>query len=103
MRKELQEHKSYGLEQAVAEVDSQISKALSAKNPNHMAAAKLLSLKCELYGLLTLKYEVTSIDIGSALAEAKARSQGRIQIVSSSVSLPESYRAHDPINGDIFS
>jgi|CXWL01.1.fsa_nt_gi hypothetical protein len=69
----LRDSQGYGAEHAVQEINRQIKGALAAKTPNHMAAAKLLELKCKIFGLVREKVEVVSIDMKGALDEAKQR------------------------------
>lgn len=74
LRMDLQKKTQYDLEAAVAETDKWIAMIEAAENPNFMAAAKLISHKAELYGLLTVKHEIKqSVDIRDALAAARAR------------------------------
>ena len=47
--------------------------ALAAKNPNFMAAAKLLELKCKIYGLVRERIEVVPADLAGALQRAEKR------------------------------
>jgi len=69
----LRDSQNYGPAQAVAEIDRQIRGALSAKSPNFMAAAKLLELKCKLYGLIKEKIEIATVDLKNALEFARSR------------------------------
>lgn len=71
---ELRGRTMYDLEAAVAETDKWIAMIEAAENPNFMAAAKLISHKAELHGLLVQKHEIKqSVDIRDALAAARAR------------------------------
>ncbi len=71
---ELRGRTMYDLEAAVAETDKWIAMIEAAENPNFMAAAKLISHKAELHGLLIQRVEVKpSVDIRDALAAARAR------------------------------
>lgn len=71
---ELRGRTMYDLEAAVAETDKWIAKIEAAENPNFMAAAKLISHKAELHGLLIQRVLVQpSVDIRDALAAARAR------------------------------
>jgi len=99
---ELREVCMYDAQSLVEECDALILFGREKGNP--MSCVKALELKAKALGLLIEKIQVTDvIDISSALLEAKQRVYGPVQISSSSVSLPESHRAHDPVNGDIFS
>jgi hypothetical protein len=46
---------------------------LGGKFPNHMAAAKLLDLKCRIHGLIREKIEVAVVDLRGSLETAKTR------------------------------
>ena len=63
----------YNLERAVEEADKFIAGAFEAKQ--FSATAKLLELKCKLYGLLVDRHELTveKIDIRKVLEEAEGR------------------------------
>ena len=64
----------YDLAAAVAETDKWIAMIEAAENPNFMAAAKLISHKAELHGLLIQRVEVKpSIDIRDAIQAARSR------------------------------
>jgi hypothetical protein len=69
----LREKTLFTKEKAVREIDAQIKGALAAKNPNHMAAAQLLLLKCKIHGLVRDKIEVEHVDMRGALIEARTR------------------------------
>src|SRR5512144_2324552 len=72
-RATLREHIPYDAAAAVREIDRQIKGALAAKNPNYMAAAKLLDLKCRLYGLIRERIEIATVNLTAALAKAELR------------------------------
>ena len=69
----LREKTLFTQEKAVEEIDALIKGALGSKNPNHMAAAKLLELKCKIHGLVREKIEVEHVDMRAALDEARTR------------------------------
>ena len=68
---QLREKALYEVEQAVAEVDKAIAFGYERTNP--MSVAKLLELKCKLYGLLIERVETVTLDLKSALADAERR------------------------------
>jgi len=61
----------YGLESAVAELDEMIAAAREAKQ--FTAVGSLLGHKLKLFGLLVDRVATVSVDISSALAEARNR------------------------------
>ena len=70
---QLREKAFYEVEQAVAEVDKAIAFGYDRANP--MSVAKLLELKCKLYGLLVEKIDLKAsvVDLKGALEEARLR------------------------------
>lgn len=70
---EFKERRQFSIETAVVEAEELALEAKSAKQ--FAVAAKLLELKCKLYGLLIQKVEVkeTKIDIRAILEEADKR------------------------------
>jgi hypothetical protein len=69
----LREQVPYDAPAAVREIDRQIKGALAAKSPNFMAAAKLLDLKCRIYGLIKERIEIATVDLSAALSRAESR------------------------------
>lgn len=99
---QIRERTLYDVSAAMTELSSAMDFARSQKSA--MALAKLIDTRCRLNGLLVERLKVESfVDIGSALMEARQRSNGVLQIPSTSVSVPETHRAHDPVEGDLFS
>jgi phage terminase small subunit len=69
----LRESHGYGPADAVMEIDRMMKGALGSKTPNHMAAAKLMELKCKIFGFVRERLEVASVDLRGALAAAESR------------------------------
>jgi hypothetical protein len=69
----LREKALYDAEEAVKEIETMIKGALGATSPNYMAGAKLVELKCKLYGLICEKLEVAVVDLRGALKETERR------------------------------
>lgn len=69
----LREKARYEVTQAVAEIDKAIAFGYERANP--MSVAKLLELKCKLYGLLVEKIDLKAsvVDLKGALEEARLR------------------------------
>jgi len=90
---------------AAAMADIAEAEAFARLNKSAMAVSRLVELRCRLNGLLVDRIEVKTVDIGSALEEAKRRSSGVIQITATSVSVPEheTHRAHPKNPLDVFS
>ena len=61
----------YDLVAAVKEIDRAIAFSYARSHPT--ALAKLLELKAKLYGLVTEKHEVITVDLTKALNDAQAR------------------------------
>ena len=72
-RATLRDQLPYDVPAAVREIDRQIKGALGSKTPNHMAAAKLLELKCKIYGMIREKIEVVTVDLAGAIKRAELR------------------------------
>jgi len=72
-RATLHDQLPYSVVHAVKEIDRQIRLALSAKNPNFMAAAKNLDLKCRIYNLVREKIDITTVDLRGSLENARNR------------------------------
>jgi hypothetical protein len=69
-----------------------------------MALSRLIEIRCKLNGLLIDHVEIKStVDIGSALLEAKQRSNGVLQIANTAVTIADTHRAHDKNPNDLFS
>jgi hypothetical protein len=71
----LREQSMFDAHAAIKQIDEQTKGALSGKNPNHMAAAKLLEIKCRICGLMIeeLHLKVEPMNLRSALEEARRR------------------------------
>ena len=47
--------------------------ALGSKVPNHMAAAKLMELKCKIFGFVRERVEIATVDLKGSLEQARLR------------------------------